>query len=272
MPEDKLRRMQLVQIDMLKELKRICEKHGIKYFLVQGTLIGAVRHGGFIPWDDDIDVLMPLEDILKLEKIFEHEAPPYYHLQNYHTELFCPLQWTKIRKDNTTSMPAANKYLPIHWGICIDIFPFYNVSDNKLFSKLQWLGFKVINKLLFHSMKKYTHEMRGLNKKIISSSAYIRRFICEAITKTLLLSVKEGKNVFAMCKGGRSFEKRVFYDGNIKLNFEGEEYSVPAHYDEFLREYFGDYMTPPPPEEQKGHELKMGEIYWDDNKHYSDFR
>ena len=122
---DKLHR---VQVEILRDFDAVCEKHQLHYFAVYGTAIGAVRHGGFIPWDDDIDVLMPREDYNRLIDVFREGKLKGYHLQCIETD---PGYWNffaKLRKNGTTFITKEERYVKSHQGVFIDIFPMEGIE------------------------------------------------------------------------------------------------------------------------------------------------
>ena len=130
--EDKTRKLQLCELDMLLEFRRICEKHKLQYFLCSGTLLGAVRHKGFIPWDDDVDVCMPLKDYKQFLLVAANELDDRYFLQTFETDEGCNFGFSKIRRNNTTYIPdhLAGGYS--HQGIWIDIFPMTYINTRQL--------------------------------------------------------------------------------------------------------------------------------------------
>ena len=111
-----LRKLQLYEVEMLKVFDKICTENGIKYWLSYGTLLGAVRHGGFIPWDDDLDVEMLREDYLKLEKVFKETDK--YVLQTHKNDKFYELPWAKMRDKNSQVYHSLYKYE----GVFVDVF------------------------------------------------------------------------------------------------------------------------------------------------------
>ena len=118
--EDKLRRLQLCELAILDEFVRICEKYDLRYYLVGGTLLGAVRHQGFIPWDDDIDVAMPRQDY---DRFAPKELAPQYFYQSPNTDPYYFLTYNKIRKNGTEVYEERFKDAKFHKGVFIDIFP-----------------------------------------------------------------------------------------------------------------------------------------------------
>ena len=146
-----LRKLQLVELEMLKDVVSFCEKNDIQYFLSDGTLIGAARHQGFIPWDDDIDICMDYKNFKKFNKLAAKDFDKKYFVQNYKTERKYPFPWTKIRINSTTSMERHLNNYDIHFGICMDILVLNGISDNKFRRKLQVKSAKLQRDLL----KKY---------------------------------------------------------------------------------------------------------------------
>lgn len=117
-----VREIQLFKLGILEDIAAICDKHNIKYILHYGTLLGAIRHNGFIPWDEDIDIAMPWNDYKQFAEVLTKEYSDKYFAQNNWTEPKFPLLWTQIRVNGTTCMPAAYCDHDIHWGMCIDVF------------------------------------------------------------------------------------------------------------------------------------------------------
>ena len=135
MTEVDLKTLQNIELEILDEFIRVCEKNQLTYFLIGGSCIGAVRHHGFIPWDDDIDVGMPREDYEKLVEIAADELNPEYFFQNYHSEKNCGLIFGKIRKNNTILSENYSYHIHMHQGVWIDIFPYDQIGDKPELSK-----------------------------------------------------------------------------------------------------------------------------------------
>lgn len=126
-----LRKLQLSELDILKKFHEVCEKHNLTYYLTGGTLLGAVRHKGFIPWDDDIDVVMPYDDYKKLCKLPSEVFGEEFFLQNADTDVQYPLLFSKLRKNNTHAEEIDFKNLSLHKGHFIDVFSMYHTSTNR---------------------------------------------------------------------------------------------------------------------------------------------
>lgn len=260
---DDLRKIQLIQYKMCKELFRICEKRGLKVYIAQGTLLGAVRYSGFIPWDDDLDVIMPCEDAQKLMEIFSEEVNGDYFLTDHTVERHYPLMWKKIRANGTLSRPKQYKGLPINWGICMDIFPIYPLSDNKLKRCFDVFFYKAARKMLFAEMTKYEQSRNFFERLLELIPRGIRRFAANRADSILRHNPADSKYIYLTCKNGKVMEREVVFGRECKLLFEDGEFAVPADYRRYLEIMFGpDYMTPPPESERGGHDLRMGNIEW----------
>ena len=139
--------IQKVELNLLKEFVKVCEKNNLRYFMVGGSALGCVRHKGFIPWDDDIDVAMPREDYEKFMKM-QDELPSYCFIQNYKTDPHYIYNYGKLRDSRTTFIESYYKYHRINHGVWIDIFPLDGISSKmkpskKFAPKLYYFWFNV---------------------------------------------------------------------------------------------------------------------------------
>lgn len=259
---DLLKAIQKTELGALVELRRVCEKNNIRYFLAQGTLIGAVREKGFIPWDDDIDVLIPQNDLNRLLEIFPRKADGKYMITDHNIEAHYPLSWPKIRVRNTLSRPIQYKDIPINWGMCIDLFPIYSVSDNPLLRKLEIGFFKIARKALLSEMTRYEDGRDIITRLFEKIPLRARHKLMNTSAKIFGRHGDNTEYVYATCKGGFVLKRSLIFGEERSLDFEGLSYPVPSDYDGFLRAQFGDYMTPPPENERKGHDMRLGEIEW----------
>ena len=129
---ERLRKLQLVQLLSLLEIKRICDKHNIHYTPIGGTLLGTIRHKGFIPWDDDIDVGMLREEYNKFLEVAKDELRPEFFLQTYETDPNYPKALARLCVNGTRYMLKWEKDADIHHGVFTDIFPYDNSPNDKL--------------------------------------------------------------------------------------------------------------------------------------------
>lgn len=250
-----LKDLQNVELEILLEVDRICKKNNIKYFLVSGTLLGAIRHKGFIPWDDDIDVCMSLKDYKKFCKVSKKELDSDFFLQNYETDY--TNRWpAKMRKNNTTAIEKGFENSIIHQGIWIDIFPIIGVKNND-----KWIK-KATKRSDF--AKKLLRKRFGANSKFkeLSFDKKLLRFVpfdfIRMIVKITLSTIFKSHEKYEFCtylwgdsKISARFRSDVF-DDLCDVEFEGCLFPAPKKWDKYLQQVYGDYMTPPPPENRNG--------------------
>lgn len=259
---DFLRKVQLVEYDILKELDRVCKKYDIKWLLGQGTLLGAVKYGKFIPWDDDIDLLFYYDQYEKLLEKFKDEADEKYFLTNYRVERYFPVPWAKIRNKETLSRPVKYKELPINWGICIDIFPVYPISNNKLIRKLEYYLYKAANKMIMAEFTKFEEGHGGFVRLLEKLPLAFRHGYLEFVLKLLKSHKDKTEYVLITCKGVKVIKRGMLFGKENTLSFEDGVFPAPSDYHTYLTENYGDYMADLPEHLRKGHDLTMGDIEW----------
>ncbi|MBQ9880337.1 MAG: LicD family protein [Clostridia bacterium] len=275
--ENVLRKLQNTELEILIEIDRVCRKHRIRYMLTGGTLLGAVRHKGFIPWDDDIDIIMPIRDFYRFCDVCKLELSERFFLQTILTDNFYHF-WAKIRKNNTL-MEESDYPFEIHQGIWVDIFPIIGVDDSP--EKIKKIKDKMIDFIQFMiecrssgPFKRMSFDgiLRFIPKKIqhFLVRKRFRLFLKKvflSIPKPILFCIQEVKlkRLFDSVKdagmwcyiAGDDFEIDARYpseiiDDTTELEFEGKLFPVPSNYDLYLTMLYGDYMTPPPINERKG--------------------
>lgn len=256
--------------ELLIEFDRICKLENIEYSLIDGTLLGAVRHKGFIPWDDDLDVALKRKDFNRLNEVIDkHLNKEKFFYQTHEKERGYVQEFTKLRSLEHFLVQEATKNRNIHQGIWIDVYPFDNLADGELESKKQ---IDLINKyniilqklnyvyarpqdnLVIKSIKKSIEFANLLFHRIDLISPYIFKKRHKEITKyndiktERIANLSEGPSPFY----GKSIHDQKVFDGMIQMKFENAEYPVLKEYDEYLTNFYGDYMTPPPVEERFG--------------------
>lgn len=260
--DKKLRKLQKTELEILLELDRVCRKHNLRYFIVGGTLIGAARNGGFIPWDDDIDVSMPREDFDKLIKL-KDEFSDNFFLQTHKTEKDCYFFYAKLRKNGTYFGEDKFEHTGIHKGIFMDIFPLDYISDKGFIQKICFKSFSLIN--AFICSKKLTSEFlyKNMSLPFIVTFRLIQcilplpllyglRSLCAKLTSAL-----SNKRLVASLAGFHGYPKEIapveLWGNGTDIEFEGKTVRAPEKYKEFLNHMFGDYMQLPPVEERVNH-------------------
>lgn len=243
-----------IQLEILKYIHKFCIRNEIRYFLVYGTLIGAVRHRGYIPWDDDIDICMPRPDYERFLKLFNKNKSKY-QIKAFELNNNFPYTFGKIEDLDTVLIEKTGYSFPI--GVNIDVFPIDGVdNDHKLIKKQIFLR-KLINlKTIIYSNE------RNLIKNIV---LYVGKFLLLPVSLKFLVGkmVKKSKKynyetadkvcILAMgTKLNKPIDKKVFED-HLLVKFEDDQFYIPIGYDVFLKSIFDDYMKLPPEEERKSH-------------------
>ena len=240
-----IRAHQIAMLDMLKEVDRICRKNGICYILFSGTALGAVRHHGFIPWDDDLDIIMLREEYERFLKAAGQEInTEKYYLQREFSEHW-PCCFSKLRMNNTACMERTHpKDKKQHQGIYIDIFPADNLSDLHPARAFQFLASKIV---IAGGLERRGYLTNNVLKKILMKVSLI-------VPQKLFLDIVKGGNnktemvhsfLGASSKYRKSIYPRKWFTKTERILFEGSAFPVSAYYDEMLRSLYGDYMTLP---------------------------
>ena len=162
-----LRELQLFELKMLKDITKACEENGIEYYLACGTMLGAVRHGGFIPWDDDIDLYMTVKNYKRFRKIGQKILGKKYFVQNYLSEKEYFEQWTKVVANGTTALSEQLKNWNVNHGISIDVFPIIGLSSDPSEIARQQKAFELNRALLSDSFMKATNQQFTVKQRLL---------------------------------------------------------------------------------------------------------
>lgn len=259
-----LRKLQLAELEILNEFVRVCEKWSLRYYLVGGTLLGAVRHKGFIPWDDDIDVAMPREDYDKFATVCREELGPDYFYQSPETDLHYFLTYAKIRRNGTEVYEKRFKNAAFHKGIFIDIFPLDPCPKPGPVCHLLFNVLAVMNyRGQVDSGEEYA-PYEELSGKI--GYTVLRLFSPKGLVKArrrlLGLSQKLSRGEYvASYSGAYGYYKEVFpaawFAEGAPVSFERRECRGPAETNKELSQIFGDEFMVPPPEAERQWHIEM---------------
>ena len=252
---EKLRKLQLLELEILLEVKRICEKHSIPFMLIGGTLIGAVRHSGFIPWDDDIDVGMLREHFDKFCEIAPCELSEKFFLQTPETDnMYGSYCIARVRLEGTRFVVKTLPKDLKHMGFCVDIFSFDNIPNSYLLGYLYWNVFNVIKRIYCIRLGHRPQPKNLIARLIVYLGFVLCVLIPTKVFKNILGSYhkkyeKLNSKYVVLLSGSWGFKKerhlRETIDKEAFLSFENTLMPVPEKYDRFLREQYGDYMIPP---------------------------
>ncbi len=253
-----LRQLQMVELEMLIELDRICRKCGIRYTLTGGTLLGAVRHGGFIPWDDDADVSMMREEYEKFRKACETELDKErFYFQDMRNTAGYRWGYGKMRRKDTLFLREYQQDMPYKQGVFIDIFPRDGVPDGRIGEKLHKFACFCVRKTLWSPVGKKAHPnifMRKWFAILYRLSGTVIYKIYDYLVK--VSNKKETQYVRALTfpvPNGYKGYKREWYAESVNIEFEGHTFMANRHYREWLEQEFGDYMKLPPEVQRKVH-------------------
>lgn len=250
----KMRKVQLIGLDLLLEFDRVCREHQLKYFLIGGTLLGAIRHKGFIPWDDDIDVAMLRKDYEQFLEIAPHEFSEPYFLQTPDTDPGYYFSYTKVRNSNTSAISYPFRYENFNQGIAIDIFPL----DNARLEDLEERYTKIDHLILENSANMRRSNPNPTEEDLRRMAKYPYRNPMEvwkemdAEARRYEHEETEYVNI-ALCTiyvAPKLCYAKNLFDDVANACFEGYMLSVPSGYQEVLKQQYADYMVYPSVEQR----------------------
>lgn len=251
-----LRRVQLVQLEILKAFRDVCNAHGLRYILGSGTLLGAIRHEGFIPWDDDIDVEMPRTDY-ELFLQYADEMGERFSVQTWKNDNEYAVPFAKVRMSGTVYQEKNSVHLKNN-GIFIDIFPCDYIYGRRI-EKYRFTLMNYVRLILIEKSEAYSvpSSVKGIVKKGILSVLCLlpRKLLIDLYEKLAKWNIKKGAgekyfaNEGASSAGSWIIESNCFED-IVLHRFEDDEFSIPRDYDGYLSRVYGDYMKLPPENER----------------------
>ncbi|MCI8957375.1 MAG: LicD family protein [Eubacterium sp.] len=257
-----LKEIQKKSLEILKEVDSFCRNNQIKYFLAFGTLIGAIRHSGFIPWDDDIDIIMLREDYDKFLDLYKSIGT--YRIINFESEKKCPFMITRITDDHYTMKKEYGPKYKI--GTFIDVYPFDGVGISQedikyitrktshyakgLARSIDTNPIKTIN-VLHNGLKKWLLLPLYLLPKILGTNYYREKLIKLSKRHTVESSDYIGCVIWDMSMNG--FFKKKWFEHFVEMKFEGMNFLCPREYDKVLKQNYNDYMKLPPENQRIGH-------------------
>lgn len=271
-----LKHLQKLEMEILDDFKRICKENNLTYFGFAGTGIGALRHKGYIPWDDDIDISMPRKDYEAFMRIVTEQMGDKYEVLNVDTDVNYPLATTRLCLRGTKFREHSMKDVDCNWGIFLDLYALDNAADNPILYQLQmWEAWFWGKLLILRSIPRPYLYVHGLTAKLVTAACVFTHNMMEklGVSKEWLIMMRE--------RASRRYEnvktERIAYfcdpmpNTNTfalkdtfplrELPFEDGTLPFPNNLEELLTKMYGDYMTPPPVEKRKTHfpyELDFG--------------
>ncbi len=268
MPELTIEEIKEISYHILKEVARFCEDNKITYFLACGTALGAIRHNGFIPWDDDIDIAMPREDYERFLRVYSSSKYKLCCIQNDSQYIY---PFAKIIDPSTILIEKVEH--PYRLGVYIDVFPIDGLPQDR--------------KMLQKHLKRIEWDMRLISWKRISTEKklnFSHKFI-QSIAKVILFPIPISKLILRMDQDlkkyqyksaklvghfvtravwGQDVKPKSIFNRPVKHRFVDADYNVPEDYDKYLKMEYGDYMKLPPEEKRVTHHDYIA--YWAEEK------
>ena len=252
-----------IQIKLLDTIHEFCVDNNIKYFMTAGTLIGALRHKGYIPWDDDIDLVMLRPDYERFINSFNDNRKDHISVVSHELGDECSFCFSKVCDNSTMFIEDANRKCQEKIGVNIDIFPLDSMTDDYNDAVILMKDIKKYTKIV--SLKNIVSTKKRtllktialyITKLFVSHVSYTWCFVrIDRIAKRFISNTnsKYIANAVILAKGEREILEREWFEEQIDLEFEGKLYKAPVGADSYMKRLFGDYMKLPPKEKQVSH-------------------
>ncbi len=259
-----------IQLEILNHINIFCNTHNIKYFLCGGSMLGAIRHQGYIPWDDDIDIMMLRDDYEKFIQLYKQKDNSYFRLRYFKNENDMPFPFVKIEDSRT--ILRENVENTIEMGINIDLFPIDTIPEDEKLQKKMFNRYKIYRQLL--DLKQVSiRKGRSFWKNCVLFVSHIalRLLPLHALIHKIENNAKQYSNTKSnLCGivvwgyGLREVNAKSNWDNVLRTKFETISAPIPNGYDAYLTAVYGDYMQLPPEEKRiTHHDFKA---YWLNNK------
>lgn len=257
MDEKILDKLHNVEVEMLQIIDNICANNNLKYYLIGGTLLGAVRHKGFIPWDDDIDIAMPRNDYERFIKLCNEGAlGSEYIIHHITTDNRYWLPYAKVRKNNTLFDEQEIKHLNCHKGIFVDVFPLdYSKKNSGLMYKYKAELIKNLTHVIFERVLK-AQSVSWFSKMLYYCTRLLTIKFIARVRDYISASNKVGRyyiNYASTYKYTVETTPIEYYGVPIPVSFEEKIFYAPKKSELILEQVYGDYMKMPPENERRNH-------------------
>lgn len=264
-----LKKLQTLELEILRDFNDLCDKYDIDYFGCGGTAIGAVRHGGFIPWDDDIDIGFLRKDYEKFLKVAEKEYGNKYSILNAEVDPGYPLMTSRWVLNGTSFKEECFKELDCNFGIFLDLFCFDNIPDDtKKMKKQMWRGWFWGKLMILLAIKKPTVYQQGITQKVIYFISYVMHYALKLFHVSPEYLYKKAKKYATYYEEEKTKRVAFMFDPtpftsimNVEdvlptksMDYSGIKIRVPNHIEKYLEvRYGGNYMELPPEEKRHNH-------------------
>ncbi|MEG2053193.1 MAG: LicD family protein [Bacilli bacterium] len=266
--EKTLKKLHSVELEILEVIANICDKNNIRYSTAFGTVLGAIRHQGFIPWDDDVDLIMPREDYDRFIEIVKKENNTKYKLlipDENHDYISVV---TKFEKVGTSFIPEIEKQMKCNRGIAVDIFPLENVANNLDERERQFKNAWFWGRIMFlRGVAIPAIPYKGLKKKLAEIICWLAHYFLVIFHIKQQFICRKYRQATTRYNNISTREVTSFEDANLRdyvmsldkifpckrVDFEDIKINVPNDYDYYLKKIYGDYMQLPPVKERKNH-------------------
>lgn len=252
--EEYLKRIHEEILNIMDAIVKVCEDNGLHYYIIGGTLLGAVRHGGFIPWDDDLDIVMPRTDFNRFIEIANNQLDYPYHLDWIDNNKKYLQIIAKVRNTKTLFQERLEFGDTLKAGIFVDIFPIDETNGySKMIEVRRWLVTKVHNMIFYKNSTSKDSVLKNIITLFLSREMMFR--LCDWLMT--MNNGKEGKyysNFGSQYKIEKQTMPKTWYAEGIKIPFEDRMYYAPKEYKKVLKSIFGNnYMQLPPIEKRRSH-------------------
>ncbi len=253
-----LRRLQLTELELLQEVDRICRKCDIHYNIIAGTLLGAVRHGGFIPWDDDADVALLRPEYEKFRWACENELnTDRFYFQDHQNTPGYRWGYGKLRRKDTLFLREHQEHMPYEQGVFIDVFPLDYVPDHYLLRSLHNFKCFIYRKFFWSEVGRIADKSAGMRKLYSLMSKVPEKTLKNSFNRFIRKSDRHRTGwvrILTFPTPNREYGYRTrWYEDSAEIEFEGASFVGIKDYEGYLTFKFGEYRELPPEEQRKVH-------------------